>query len=219
LKSAYITPILKKSDLDPLDAKSYRPISNLSVISKLLERLFSRQLVAYLADNDLFPDLYSRHRANHSTETAVLKVLSDILTALDSGNLVVLMLLDLSAAFDSVDHAALLQRLRVSYGLDGTVINWFASYLSGRTQCVRSPRSSSSPSALLYGVPQESVLGPILFLLYTADVIGIVKRHQLHPHVYAADDTQIYGFCSPSAMSARGVTSTRQTEATAWVVL
>ena len=80
--------------------------------------------------------------ANHSTETAVLKVLSDILTALDSGNLTVLMLLDLSAAFDSVDHAALLRRLRVSYGLDGTVINWFASYLSGRKQCVRSPRSS-----------------------------------------------------------------------------
>ena len=108
LKSAYIMPILKKSDLDPLDAKSYRPISNLSVVSKLLERLVSRQLVAYLTDNDLFPDLQSAYRANHSTETAVLRVLSDILTALDSGNLVVLMLLDLSAAFDSVDHAALL---------------------------------------------------------------------------------------------------------------
>ena len=182
LKSAYITPILKKSDLDPLDTKSYRPISNLSVVSKLLERLVSRQLMAYLTDIDIFPDLQSAYRANHSTETAVLKVLPDILTALDSGNLAFLMPLDLSAAFDSVDHAALLRRLRVSYGLDGTVINWFASYLSGRTQCVRSPRSSSSPSTLLYGVPQGLVLGPILFLLYTADVLGIVKRHQLHPH-------------------------------------
>ena len=71
----------------------------------------------------VFPDLQSAYRANHSTETAVLKVLSDILTALDSGSLAVLMLLDLSGAFDSVDHAALLQRLRVSYGLDGTVVN------------------------------------------------------------------------------------------------
>ena len=90
LKSAYITPILKKSDLDPSDTKSYRPISNLSVVSKLLERLVSKQLVTYLTDNGLFPDLQSAYRANHSTETAVLKVLSDILTALNSSNLAVL---------------------------------------------------------------------------------------------------------------------------------
>jgi Reverse transcriptase (RNA-dependent DNA polymerase) len=95
LKSAYTMLILKKSDLDLLNTKSYRPISNLSVVSKLLERLVSRQFVAYLTDKGLIPDLQSAYRANHSTETAVLKVLSDILTALDSGNLAVLMLLDL----------------------------------------------------------------------------------------------------------------------------
>jgi len=120
--------------------------------------------------------------------------------ALDSGDLAVLMLLDLSAAFDCVDHATLLQRLRVSYGLEGDVISWFESYLSGRLQCVRSSKSSSSPSTLLYGVPQGSVLGPILSLLYTAEVLQTVKRHQLHPHAYA-DDTQIYGFCSPLTVS------------------
>jgi len=106
-KSADITPLLKK-DLDPADVKSYRPISKLSVISKLLERLVSLQLTKYLKDNNLLPDLQSVYRAMHSTESAVLKVLSDILLALDSGNLAMLTLLDLSAACDSVDHDTLL---------------------------------------------------------------------------------------------------------------
>ena len=106
-------------------------------------------------------------------------------------------LLDLSAAFDSVDHDTLLKRLQKSYGLGGVVVSWFTSYLADRTQFVKSSASSSMPSAVLYGVPQGSVLGPILFLLYTADVLQLVKFHQLQPHAYA-DDTQIYGFCKPS---------------------
>jgi len=120
MKAAYITPIVKKANMDPTDPKSYRPISNLSVVSKLLERLVCQQLVSYLKTNSLLPDLQSAFRAHHSTETAVLKVMSDILLALDSGNLALLTLLDLSAAFDSVDHATLLRRLQksmVSVGL------------------------------------------------------------------------------------------------------
>ena len=118
------------------DVTSYRPISNLTVISKLLERIVSSQLVKYLKDNGLLPDLHSAYRAMHSTETAVLKVLSDLLLALDSGNLAMLTLLDLSAAFDSVDHDTLLQRLYKSYiyGLQGPVGMRFASYLRGRVQ-------------------------------------------------------------------------------------
>jgi len=101
-----ITPILKKADLDSSDPKLYPPILNLSVLCKLLECLVSKQLVVYLLENDL----QSAYRSNQSTETAVLKVLSDILLALDSGKLALLSLLNLSAAFDSADHDTLLQR-------------------------------------------------------------------------------------------------------------
>jgi hypothetical protein len=196
-KSAYITPLLKKSDLDPEDVKSYRPISNLSVISKLLERIVSKQLVQYLTQNKLLPKFQSAYRANHSTETAVLKVMSDILLALDSGNLAMLTLLDLSAAFDSVDHKTLLMRLRISYGLEGTVIKWFESYLHNRTQHVRLTSSHSASKLVDCGVPQGSVLGPLLFVLYTADVLKLIGENELIPHAYA-DDTQIIGSCEPS---------------------
>ena len=136
-KSAFITPLLKKPDLDPAETKSYRPISNLSVLSKTLERLVASQLLDYLRAADLLPDLQSAYRAHHSTETAVLKVLADILRAVDGGDLAVLALLDLSAAFDTVDHETLLNRLKKSYGLGGRAHDWFQSYLSGRFQSVR----------------------------------------------------------------------------------
>lgn len=199
-KSAYVTPLLKKPGLDPLDPKSYRPISNLSVISKLLERLVSKRLVSYLSTNGLLPNLQSAYIVHRSTETAVLRVVSDILSALDSGNLALLALLDLTAAFDSVDHQTLITRLSRSYGLSGSALLWFQSYLSGRTQSVRISNSHSDPLPVLFGVPQGSVLGPILFLLYVADLLSLVKRHQLIPHTYA-DDTQIYGFCRPPEVS------------------
>jgi len=160
-KCAYITPLLKKADLDPADVKSYRPISNLSVVSKLLERLVSSQLVKCLKDNDLLPDLQSayRPRAMHSTDTAVLKVLADLLLALDSGDLAMLTLLDLSAAFDSVDHDTLLKRLQKSYGLGGQVLNWFASYLCGRVQLVRTSAACSTSSAVMWAVGLRSTAG------------------------------------------------------------
>ena len=94
----------------------------------------------------------------------------------------------------------MLRRLEVSYGLHGRVLGWFQSYLDGRTQFVRRGTASSSVTFLSCGVPQGSVLGPILFVLYTADLLRLVDKYQLCPHLYA-NDTQIYGFCHPSAAS------------------
>jgi Reverse transcriptase (RNA-dependent DNA polymerase) len=156
-RTAYTTPLLKKPDLDPANAKSDRPISNLSVLSKLLERLVAQQLPAYLTASKLLPELQSAYRAFHSTETATLKVLADILRAVDGGDLAMLTLLDMSAAFDTVDHATLLTRLRKSYDLGGSVHRWFKAYLDDRSQFVRSGIMSSSPALLLCGVPQGSV--------------------------------------------------------------
>jgi len=102
----------------------------------------------------------------------------------------------MSAAFDTVDHKMLQHRLEVSYGVSDTLHRWFVSYLSGGSQFVRCGSTSSLPKAVLFGVPQGSVLGPILFLLYSADLISLVETHGLRPHLYA-DDTQICGFCRP----------------------
>jgi len=121
-KSALITPLFKKSNLDSTDPRSYRLISNLSVVSKLLECIVFRRLYSYLSMAHLLPRLQSTHWTHHSTETAVLKVLTDILYAVDDGDRSVLALLDLSAAFDTVDHNILLTWLKVSFCIRGAAL-------------------------------------------------------------------------------------------------
>ena len=110
------------------------------------------------------------------------------------------MLLDLSAAFDTVDHDILLQRLESTFGISGDVLAWLSSYLSGREQFVRLGADSSDIMPLLSGVPQGSVLGPLLFILYTVDLIELIRSQDLCPHLYA-DDTQLYGSCRPGQVS------------------
>ena len=128
-KAAIITPVLKKSNLDADDVKNYRPISNLTFVSKVIERIVAEQLNVFLTESDLMPPLQSAYRKGHSTETAVLKVLSDVLDAADSQKTTLLNLLNMSAAFDTVDFKVLLHRLKIMYGMSETVLKWLHSLL------------------------------------------------------------------------------------------
>ena len=199
MKSAYVIPHLKKRGLDANDSKNFRPVSNLPFLSKLLERVVSTQLNDYLKVTGTLPSTQSAYRKFHSTETALLKVFSDLCQAIDDGNTCLLGLLDLSAAFDTVDHNILLNRLDLSFGVKGSVLQWFNSYLSDRTQTVQVAGCSSAKSILKSGVPQGSILGPLLFIMYTSPVTDIIRRHGLLSHCYA-DDTQLYFYCSPDQL-------------------
>lgn len=157
----------------------------------MTEKVVLSQLLTHLQNNELLYPLQSAYRSGHSTETALLKICNDILTALDNNNVTLLSLLDLSAAFDTIDHSILLSRLHKTFGISGSALSWFKSYLSDRFQTVSVNGITSSPSRLQYGVPQGSVLGPILFVLYTYPVSNIVKSHCLSHHSFS-DDNQIY---------------------------
>ena len=192
-RHAIITPIIKKAGMDANDVKSYRPISNLTYMSKLVERMVYRQLTTFLEAHNLLPKHQSGFRAQHSTETAMLKILSDILGAADRGNVALLGLLDMSAAFDTVDHGILLHRMESSFGITGQALSWLQSFLEGRTQQASYNGMTSTTLAVTTGVPQGSVLGPLLFILYTADIPLIAGKHGLMVHCYA-DDGQLYVF-------------------------
>ena len=195
-KCAILTPLLKKASLDPYDLNNYRPVSNLSFISKIIERAAYQQIYGYLQENRLLPEKQSAYRRYHSTETAVLDVLSDAFMAADAGQVTLLGLLDQSSAFDMVDHKILLQRLEVSYGICGLPLQWITSYLSGRTQYVQFNGKTSQVTLITCGVPQGSVLGPLLFIVYTAEVIDVVDRFGYAVHVYA-DDLQLHTHVNP----------------------
>ena len=141
--------------------------------------------------NGLHDPFQSAYKAAHGTETALLKVQNDILRTVDTGGVAVLVLLDLSAAFDTIDHAILLECLRTLLGIDGMAHAWFASYLTDRTQRVRISEAWSLAKFLLFCIPQGSVLSPLLFLIYILPLHHLILSHRLSMHGYA-DDTQVY---------------------------
>ena len=195
-KSSIITPILKKMNLDPNDMSHYRPISNLSFLSKIVERVVASQLQLHLDQHHLLPRSQSAYRPCHSTETALMKVLSDVFAAADRQHITILTLLDLTAAFDCVDHGILLRRLESSFGLTERALGSFRSYLADRTSHVIYDSIASHTCPVTCGVPQGSILGPILFTMYIADLERVVADSGLEAHFYA-DDSQLYLSCPP----------------------
>ena len=198
LKSAIVLPLLKKVGSDPDVLKNYRPVSNLAFISKIIEKVVAARLIEHLSSNGLMDQYQSAYRKGHSTQTALVRVHDDIVSAVDKGCGVCLILLDLSAAFDTVDHTILCTFLENHIGLGGHALDFFKSYLADRTQCVSVKGVMSEMIRLIYGVPQGSVLGPIEFCIYTLPLSAILKHYKIDYHIYA-DDTQIY--CSFDAES------------------
>ena len=191
LKKALVRPAFKLKDGDKDDLKNYRPVSNLSFVSKLIEKAVALQLTHYLESNGLLGRVQSAYRKSHSVETATVKILDDLLLITDDNSKAVLLLLDLSAAFDTIDHNTLLVKLEKQYGICGTALKWFRSYLTGRTASVKIGNETSAERSVKIGVPQGSILGPILFILYTKELEQIAKTHGMTIHLYA-DDSQLY---------------------------
>lgn len=190
-KEAVVYPLLKKANLDTNMLKNYRPVSNLPFVSKILEKVVLRQFLDHLSKHDLMEPFQSAYRAHHSTETALLSVMNDLLLACDRGKVSLLSMLDLSAAFDTIDHGILLERLKTTFGVSGSVLGWFESYLTGRTQFIVVNQQSSKPTTLQYGVPQGSVLGPVLFSVYLKPLGNLIQQFNMIYHMYA-DDSQLH---------------------------
>ena len=156
---------LKKQGLD-ITFKNFRPVSNLPFISKLTEKAVFDQTYNLMVENDLYLPNQSSYRKNHSTETALLKVTNDILLNMNKQRVTLLVLLGLSAAFDTVDHNILMSSLSM-LGLEGTALKWLSSYLTGRYQRISVRGCQSEKFNVNCGVPQGSYLGPLLFTIYT----------------------------------------------------
>ena len=196
MKHAVVIPILKKRCYDVNIHTNYRPISNIVFVAKLTERFVAQQLQHFMDVNGIYGVYQSAYRPQHSVESALLRIHNDVAQSIDSRRSVLLVLLDLTAAFDTIDHNILMRRLH-GYGLCGDVHAWLTSYLRNRTNVVRVKSSVSQLNTITTGVPQGSVLGLILFNAYVAPLAKLLQQRNMQHHLYAYD-TQLYVTFPPS---------------------
>ena len=184
-KISKVTPIYKKGPKH--DMNNYRPISVISTIAKVMEKIAHNQLYLYLQNENILSPSQHGFRQGHSTVTALLEITDRLYHNIDIGELNGVIFLDLRKAFDTIDHRIMLKKLRC-YGIAGTAHNWFSSYLSNRSQYCQVDGNLSQPSSVLGGIPQGSILGPLLFLLYINDLPNCLSDTKCNMF---ADDTQL----------------------------
>jgi len=169
---------------------------NLSFLSKLTERVVRNRLTQHLSNNNLLNSFQSAYTKHHSTESTLLAVHDHIIKAMSQQNVKSLCLLDLSAAFDTIDHSILLHRLSSWFGLSGKVLSWLSSYLESRSIVVNINSSVSDQFPLHQGVPRGSVLGPLLFILYTTPLSSLISDSSCSRHLYADDNKLFISFAA-----------------------
>ena len=185
-KGAVIKPLLKKKGL-PLELQNYRPVSNLTFLSKILEKAALNQINHHIEANNFLPAYQSAYRKHHGVETAMIKMYNDLLETIDQNHVTIVVMIDLSAAFDTIDIPILIQILQDEFGIHSTPLKWIQSYLTNKTMKVLVDQSVSDTEPLRFGVPQGSCAGPVIFTLYISALNRVVQKYPEDLYGYADD--------------------------------